>query len=83
MFQLAAKKAPEKYYQISENQLGYVLSSFAAQSGIAFSYDANILKGLKSKGITGHYSVKQGFDYLLADHPLSGRAARFDICLNR
>lgn len=66
---MAAKKAPEKYYQISENQLGYVLSSFAAQSGIALSYDANILKGLKSKGITGHYSVKQGFDYLLTDHP--------------
>lgn len=66
---MAAKKTPEKYYQISENQLGYVLSSFAAQSGIALSYDANILKGLKSKGITGHYSVKQGFDYLLTDHP--------------
>lgn len=33
---MAAKKAPEKYYQISENQLGYVLSSFAAQSGMRF-----------------------------------------------
>ncbi|WP_436897523.1 TonB-dependent receptor domain-containing protein [Acinetobacter gyllenbergii] len=59
----------EKYYQIPANQLGYVLSSFAAQSGIVLSYDSDLLKGLTSKGLTGKYSIQKGFDYLLADQP--------------
>lgn len=59
----------EKYYQIPANQLGYVLSSFAAQSGVVLSYDSNLLKGLTSKGLTGKYSIQKGFDYLLADQP--------------
>ncbi len=63
------KPVSEKYYQIPANQLGYVLSSFAAQSGIVLSYDSKLLKGLKSKGITGQYSVQKGFDYLLAGQP--------------
>ncbi|WP_151716713.1 TonB-dependent receptor [Acinetobacter sp. TUM15071] len=67
--QILDKPAVERTYQIAENQLGYVLSSFAAQSGIVLSYDSNHLKGLKSKGITGKYSVQRGFDYLLADQP--------------
>lgn len=65
----STKTSSEKYYQITGNQLGYVLSTFAAQSGVVLSYDANMLKGLKSKGITGYYSVKNGFDYLLAEQP--------------
>ncbi|MCH7341692.1 TonB-dependent receptor [Acinetobacter higginsii] len=63
------KPAVERTYQIAENPLGYVLSSFAAQSGIVLSYDSEQLKGLKSKGISGKYSVQHGFDYLLADQP--------------
>ncbi|WP_332604933.1 TonB-dependent receptor [Acinetobacter sp. ESBL14] len=63
------KPTSEKYYQIPANQLGYVLSSFAAQSGIVLSYDSKLLKGLQSKGITGQYSIQKGFDYLLADQP--------------
>jgi hemoglobin/transferrin/lactoferrin receptor protein len=65
----STKSASEKYYQISGNHLGYVLSTFAAQSGVVLSYDANMIKGLKSKGINGYYSVKDGFDFLLSEQP--------------
>ena len=67
--QTASKRSVEKHYQIPANQLGYVLSHFAAQSGVTLSYDAKLLKGYKSNGLNGEYSVDSGFHHLLKDSP--------------
>lgn len=67
--QIQVKKDSERYFQIPANQLAYVLSSFAAQAGVVLSFDSSILKGQQSDGIVGHYSVAEGFDYLLANQP--------------
>nr|WP_174506421.1 TonB-dependent receptor [Acinetobacter sp. Marseille-Q1620] len=60
-----------KYYQIAESRLGYVLSTFAAQSGVVLSYDPVILKNLNSQGLKGRYSVEQGFKQILRDTPFN------------
>ncbi|MCH4246488.1 MAG: TonB-dependent receptor [Acinetobacter populi] len=56
-------------YQIAANDLGYVLSSFAAQSGVVFSFDRELLKGQRSEGLQGQYTVTQGFAKILQNQP--------------
>ena len=56
---------------ISAGSLSQVLSQFSGTIGVALSFDANLLAGKKSTGITGKYSsqqtsAEQGFNKLLA-----------------
>ncbi|AOA58389.1 TonB-dependent receptor [Acinetobacter larvae] len=67
--QTAVNSNTERYYQIPENDLGRVLSNFAVQSGVPLSYDPNMVKGLKSKGIQGNYSIQKGFEHILSEQP--------------
>jgi iron complex outermembrane receptor protein len=56
-------------YHIPAGDLDKVLNQFAVQSGIALSTEGHQLQGLKSHGLTGTYSIEQGFQLLLAETP--------------
>lgn len=53
-------------YRVPAGPLSQVLNQFAAQAGIALSFDAGQIGDLASPGLNGHYTVKQGFDQLLS-----------------
>lgn len=59
----------ERSYQIGANTLGYVLSSFAVQSGVSFSYDSARLANQYSVGLQGKYKVDAGFNQILKGTP--------------
>ncbi|QGZ65061.1 TonB-dependent siderophore receptor [Paraburkholderia acidisoli] len=52
-------------YAIGPGPLGDVLAQFAAQAHAPLSFDPATLDGLKSPGLRGRYTVKEGFDALL------------------
>lgn len=52
-------------YSIPPGPLGRTLSSFAAQSGIALSFDHRLTEGLNSAGLSGNHTTRQGFARLL------------------
>ncbi|WP_343843378.1 TonB-dependent siderophore receptor [Bowmanella denitrificans] len=58
-----------KHYAIGAGLLSDVLTEFAAVSGVKLSFQTATLQGLTSPGLSGHYSVAQGFEQLLADSP--------------
>ncbi|WP_171257564.1 STN domain-containing protein, partial [Acinetobacter qingfengensis] len=62
-----AQVTEQRSYNIPANTLGYVLSTFAAQSGVVFSYDPKIVQGQTSPGLQGKYSVDTGFKKILAE----------------
>lgn len=53
-------------YAISQGSLSDTLINFAAVSGIKLSFETDMFNGLTSNGLTGAYTVKQGFQTLLA-----------------
>lgn len=53
-------------YNIAAGDLAQTLNQFAVQSGISLSTEGTKLQALKSNGITGHYSIEQGFQTLLS-----------------
>lgn len=54
-------------YHIAAGPLGRTLSGFAAQSGLALSFDSTLTEGLQSSGLSGSYSAQQGMQMLLAN----------------
>lgn len=54
-----------KQYNIAPGALGAVLSRFAQESGVAISFDSQQVKQLTSPGISGSYSVNEGFERIL------------------
>lgn len=54
-------------YNIPAGPLTQVLNQFASQAGIALSFDASQLAGVQSLGLSGSYTVEQGFKQLLSD----------------
>ncbi|MDO7895972.1 TonB-dependent receptor [Pseudomonas citrulli] len=54
-------------YEIAPGPLGPALSSFAAQAGVALSFQPAITEGLLSPGLSGTYSTRQALSRLLAD----------------
>lgn len=54
-------------YNIGAGALSDVLTEFAALSGIKLSFQTATLQGISSPGITGQYTVAQGFEQLLAN----------------
>lgn len=57
----------KKIYKIEPGPLSAVLNSFAAQSGVILSFDPKLTEGKSSKGISGAFTVKEGFDELLKE----------------
>lgn len=55
----------QKNYKIAAGQLGKTISSFAAQSGVALSFDPELTTGLISEGLQGNYTPEQGIQKLL------------------
>ncbi|HWV63094.1 MAG TPA: TonB-dependent receptor plug domain-containing protein, partial [Oxalicibacterium sp.] len=58
--------AATKNYQLSAGPLGRALSSFAAQSGIALSFDPQLTQGLDAPALSGTYSAREALDRLLS-----------------
>lgn len=71
-----AADAPAKTYTIAAAPLGEVLNRFAADAGVILVFDANLLRGLQSKGLQGKYDLPSGFQTLLA-------ATRYEAVLAR
>ncbi len=59
-----------KSYQVAQGSLSTVLAKFAQQAGVLLTYDANLLDSKSSAGLSGSYSVAQGFNKILAPHQL-------------
>ncbi|HDY84556.1 MAG TPA: TonB-dependent receptor [Methylophaga sp.] len=57
-------------YNIPAGPLSKTLSSYAGKNGLNFSFDPSLTEGKTSKGLTGQYTVQQGFDQLLKDSGL-------------
>src|SRR5690606_13210539 len=53
-------------YAIPAGRLSDVLAQFAATSSVPLSFDPQVLAGLRSNGLQGRYSVRDGFSLLLA-----------------
>lgn len=54
-------------YQLAPGPLGHVLAAFAALTGTRLSFDPALVANLKSEGLRGDYTVREGFDTLLKD----------------
>lgn len=66
-----AQSAAVRAYQIPAGSLATVLNQFAAQSGTSVVIDAKQLNGKHSLGLSGHYSVENGFQHILAQTEFS------------
>ena len=55
-----------KSYQIAAGPLTTVLGRFAADAGVALSFDPALTAGLQSSGLQGNHSVDAGFALLLS-----------------
>lgn len=61
----AKTTAASRTFDIAAGPLNEVLARFAANAGIALSFDAGGLRQIRSPGLNGYYTVQQGFDKLL------------------
>lgn len=61
-----AADAAAKTYTIAAAPLAEALNRFAADAGVILVFDANLLRGLQSKGLQGKYDLPSGFQALLA-----------------
>ncbi|MFF7705968.1 TonB-dependent siderophore receptor [Pseudomonas sp. NPDC007930] len=61
----------QKNYTIGAGPLGAVLGRFANEAGVVLSFDSALTQGKQSAGLSGSYSVEQGFAQLLAGSGLS------------
>lgn len=58
--------AQARDYTIGPGRLSDVLARYAAASGVQLVYDPASLSGLNSSGLSGNYTVEQGFTKLLS-----------------
>ena len=71
--QESVSSAARKFYQIPAGPLGAALMGFAVQAGVNLSVDLDKLAGMKAPGLSGTYTVDEGFAKLLADSGLRAR----------
>lgn len=62
----ATMQQASKTYAIAPGPLADVLAQFAAIAGVPLSFETELLAGLRSPGLNGEYSVREGFARLLA-----------------
>lgn len=72
--QAADAPASMRDYAIPAGALSGALNRFAAETGLALSFEPAQVGGLRSPGLHGRYSVAGGFAALLAGSGLSARA---------
>lgn len=66
-----AQAAPARQaFSVPAGTLGLALNTFAAEAGIELTAEANLLQGKSSAGLSGSYSVPEGFYELLRGHGL-------------
>lgn len=61
----AKTTSADRAFDIAAGPLNEVLARFAANAGIALSFDAASLRQIRSPGLNGRYTVPQGFNRLL------------------
>ncbi|KAF1072190.1 MAG: Ferrichrome receptor FcuA [Pseudomonas citronellolis] len=57
--------ATARSYDIPGGPLGNVLARFAVEAGVPLAFQSESLNSRRSPGLKGHYSVEEGFDWLL------------------
>ncbi len=57
-------------FSVPAGALGLALNTFAAEAGVELTVDAGLLQGKHSAGLSGSYSVPEGFYELLRGHGL-------------
>lgn len=71
-------------FNVPGGSLGQALNAFAAAAGVELTIDASLLQGKNSQGLSGSYSVREGFAELLRTHGLEAvRAANGRYMLSR
>ena len=66
-------------FSVPAGSLGMALNTFAAEAGVELTAEASLLQGKHSAGLSGSYSVPEGFYELLRGHGL--QAVRDDCPL--
>lgn len=61
-----ADEAARRAYQVPAASLGAALTRFADQAGVSLSLDPALVQGRQSNGLSGRYSVEEGFLQLLS-----------------
>nr|WP_242702767.1 TonB-dependent siderophore receptor [Achromobacter sp. SD115] len=69
----ASANAPRSY-QIAAGPLADALTQFARSAGVVLSFDPALVRGRRSEGLAGAYSVGAGFSRILAGSGLQARA---------
>lgn len=59
-----------RHFDLPAGPLSEVLARYAAEAGVALSFDAAGLRHLQSPGLKGRYTVQQGFERLLGESGL-------------
>lgn len=67
----ASATSAARSYNIQAGPLDRALNSFAAISGVELSSDASLLQGRSSRGLSGIFTVEQGFAELLRGQDLN------------
>ncbi|MCX2888593.1 TonB-dependent receptor [Pseudomonas sp. DCB_BI] len=60
-----ADEPVRRTYQVAPASLGAVLTHFADQAGVSLSLDPALVQGRQSNGLSGNYSIDEGFAQLL------------------
>jgi len=60
-----ADEPARRSYQVPAASLGAALTQFADQAGVSLSLDPALIDGRQSNGLSGNYSVDEGFTQLL------------------
>ncbi|MEO9243200.1 TonB-dependent receptor [Pseudomonas inefficax] len=60
-----ADEPARRSYQVPATSLGAALTQFADQAGVSLSLDPALVNGRQSNGLSGSYSVDEGFTQLL------------------
>jgi len=63
--QVVLAEQPPRNFSIAPGALDHVLQRFAIESGIALVLDSRALANLNSSGLSGHYTIEEGFKQLL------------------
>lgn len=70
---VTAAQVEARQYDIPAGDLGRALNRYASDAGVAISFDASQVQGLRTQGLQGNYAVSEGFAQLLRGSDLQAR----------
>ncbi|PHV27418.1 TonB-dependent siderophore receptor [Janthinobacterium sp. BJB426] len=70
VFAQAGAGQARQAFSVPAGALGLALNTFAAEAGVELTVEASLLQGKNSAGLSGSYSVPEGFYELLRGHGL-------------